>query len=295
MTSILVCGSLAFDDIGFFDQRLAADTRNVKLTRLYRAFGGCAMNIAYNLKHLGDEPLPFVYVGDDYEPEYQAHLTRLAISERGVRRVPDALSSRGIVLTDNQGAQFTAFYPGPSLQDDHAQTLKKLQGEVDFEAAVIAPDVPEKMLAAANQLRQIPVRLWCPGQYAELLERPQIETLVAFANLLIVNAHEWQTLCRQCDELELRSSVDTLIVTDGPNPITLYCSLGSEQVRPQARSLVNVPPIPDEKQVDPTGCGDAFAAGYLHYQLAGEPPASATGKAIEQAAACMAQRGCQNH
>ena len=111
MTSILVCGSLAFDDIGFFDQRLAADTRNVKLTRLYRAFGGCAMNIAYNLKHLGDEPLPFVYVGDDYEPEYQAHLTRLAISQRGVRRVPDALSSRGIVLTDNQGAQFTAFIP----------------------------------------------------------------------------------------------------------------------------------------------------------------------------------------
>ena len=98
MTSILVCGSLAFDDIGFFDQRLSADTRNVKLTRLYRAFGGCAMNIAYNLKRLGDEPLPFAYVGDDYVPEYQAHLLRLEISQKGIRKVPDTLSSRGIVL-----------------------------------------------------------------------------------------------------------------------------------------------------------------------------------------------------
>ncbi|MFB3104060.1 MAG: PfkB family carbohydrate kinase [Pseudomonadales bacterium] len=287
MTSILVCGSLAFDDIGFFDQRLSADTRNVKLTRLYRAFGGCAMNIAYNLKRLGDEPLPFAYVGDDYVPEYQAHLLRLEISQRGIRKVPDTLSSRGIVLTDTDGAQFTAFYPGPSLQDDHARELQKLRAEINFEAVAIAPDVPEKMLTAAHQLEQIPVRLWCPGQYVELLDRQQVETLVAFANLLIVNAHEWQTLCGQCDELELRSSVDTLIITDGPNPITLHQNLESEQV--------HVPPIADEQQVDPTGCGDAFAAAYLHYQLAQKSPAFAARKAIEQAAACMAQRGCQNH
>lgn len=291
MTSILVCGSLAFDDIGFFDQRLTADIRNVKLTRLYRTFGGCAINIAYNLKHLGDDPLPFVTVGDDYAPEYQAHLTRLAISQRGIRIVPDALSSRGIVLTDNEGAQFTAFYPGPPVPDDHAQELEKLTTEFDFEAAVIAPDVPEKMLTAANQLAQIPIRLWCPGQYAELLDRRQVETLVTFANLLIVNAHEWQTLCQQCDELELRSAVDTLLVTDGPNPITLYYPLRCEQVHTQ----VQVPPIPPERQVDPTGCGDAFAAAYLHYQLAGEPPTSAAELATERAAACMAQRGCQNH
>ncbi len=287
MTSILVCGSLAFDDIGFFDQRLDADIRNVKLTRLYRAFGGCAMNIAYNLKRLGDDPLPFAYVGDDYVPEYQAHLTRLEISERGIVKVPDTLSSRGIVLTDQEGAQFTAFYPGPSLQDDHAHKLHRLRTEIDFDAAAIAPDVPEKMLTAAQQLAQIPVRLWCPGQYTEILERQQIDTLMAFANLLIVNAHEWQTLCRQFAEAELRAQVATLIITDGANPVTLHHNNSSTQV--------NVPRISEDRQVDPTGCGDAFAAAYLHYQLAKASPTSATEYAIQQAARCMAQRGCQNH
>ena len=245
------------------------------------------MNIAYNLKRLGDNPLPFVYVGDDYAPDYEAHLKRLEISQRGIVRVPNGLSSRGIVLTGDEGAQFTAFYPGPSLQGDHAMELKKLRMEIDFEAAAVAPDVVEKMLTAAQQLEHIPVRLWCPGQYTELLNRHQIETLVAFANLLIVNAHEWRVLCRRFDESELRSRVATLIVTDGPNPITLHQHLHSRQVQ--------VPVIAGARQVDPTGCGDAFAAAYLHYQLAGESSVHAAEKAIELAAACMAKRGSQNH
>src|SRR5690606_12096037 len=73
----LICGSLAFDTImlfeGRFSEALLADQLhkiNVSflVPGLRREFGGCAGNIAYNLKLLGGEPLIMATIGQDGEP-----------------------------------------------------------------------------------------------------------------------------------------------------------------------------------------------------------------------------------
>ena len=83
MTS-LICGSLAFDTImsfhGRFSEALLADQLhkiNVAflVPGIRREYGGCAGNIAYNLKLLGGDPLIMATIGQDGAP----YLERLNI------------------------------------------------------------------------------------------------------------------------------------------------------------------------------------------------------------------------
>src|SRR6202050_5757407 len=73
----LICGSLAFDTIMVFADRVAIHILPDKIhvlnvsflvPQMRREFGGCAGNIAYNLKLLGDVGLPMATVGRDFAP-----------------------------------------------------------------------------------------------------------------------------------------------------------------------------------------------------------------------------------
>ena len=82
MPAALICGSLAYDTIMVFQDQFKnhilpdkVHILNVSflVPRMRREFGGCAGNIAYNLKLLGGKPLPMATVG------------------RGLRALPRAL------------------------------------------------------------------------------------------------------------------------------------------------------------------------------------------------------------
>ena len=51
-----------------------------------REFGGCAGNIAYNLKLLGEDPLVMATVGEDIQP-YLTRFEGLGIGTRWLRRM----------------------------------------------------------------------------------------------------------------------------------------------------------------------------------------------------------------
>ena len=114
MGSILVTGTLAYDEICFHADDWSETTRNVKLTRIESGYGGCAMNIAYNLQKLKVIPLPVVHAGVlDYD-DYARHLARLNITNAGVIPVADARCSRAIVFTGPDGTQTTRVLSGSS-------------------------------------------------------------------------------------------------------------------------------------------------------------------------------------
>ncbi len=284
MARILICGTLAYDDIGAFGTPFGVGARNVKLDTLYRGFGGCAMNIAYNLAGLGHQPVPFVYAGDDYSGDYARHVAAAGISEAGIFRISDVPSARGIVLTGSDGAQFTAFYPGPSGLDRCRADLQVLTDQ-QFDAAILAPDLPEKMAACAAAVARVPLRLWCPGQYAELLTREQIEAVAGHCQLLVANRHEWEALCRHVDPADLVDGGVRAIVTHGPDPV---------EILPEARR-VPVPPLTSGAAVDPTGCGDAFVAGLVSALLTSAGIEAAVAAGIRLAGCCIRWQGAQRH
>src|SRR5690606_41631616 len=78
--SALICGSLAYDTIMVFPDQFKnhilpdkVHSLNVSflVPRMRREFGGCAGNIAYQLKLLGGDPVPLANVGRDFGPYRQ--------------------------------------------------------------------------------------------------------------------------------------------------------------------------------------------------------------------------------
>jgi len=76
-----------------------------------REFGGCAGNIAYNLKLLGGEPLIMATVGQDSAP-YLERFEQLGISRKCIRVIDTSFTAQCFVTTDAGGNQINAFHPG---------------------------------------------------------------------------------------------------------------------------------------------------------------------------------------
>jgi len=285
MARILVCGTLAWDLIGSFDTALEPGTRNVKLDRLDESFGGCAMNIAYNLRLLGADVVPLAYVGDDYEPHYAEHVRRHGISEAGLVAEAGSRCARGMVFTGRDGAQFTAFYPGPTGLGRVAEDLRRLRDHGPVDAAILAPDLPEKTRLCARGLAGVPLRVWCPGQYAEHLARQDLLELLAAVDLIVVNRHEWQALRARIEPRDLPPRPARLVVTQGAQPVLVL----PDRVR------VGVPSVAPAEQRDPTGCGDAFVAGLTGALVGGSAIGAAVRAGIELAARCLRCPGAQSH
>jgi adenosine kinase len=119
MTS-LICGSLAFDTImsfgGRFSEALLADQLhkiNVAflVPGIRREFGGCAGNIAYNLKLLNGDPLIMATIGQDSAP-YIDRLDKLGISRRCIKLIDSSYTAQAFITTDIDSNQITAFHPG---------------------------------------------------------------------------------------------------------------------------------------------------------------------------------------
>ena len=86
--SALICGSMAYDTIMVFHDKFKNHILPEKVHMLNvsflvpairREFGGCAGNIAYNLKLLGEQPKIMATVGHDFEP-YAQWLSQCKIS-----------------------------------------------------------------------------------------------------------------------------------------------------------------------------------------------------------------------
>ena len=98
----LICGSLAYDTIMVFPDRFARHilpeqthvlSVSFQITEMRREWGGCAGNIAYNLKALGGEPVVMATIGAD-GAAYRERLEGLGIAIDGVRTLPQMFTAQ---------------------------------------------------------------------------------------------------------------------------------------------------------------------------------------------------------
>src|ERR671927_42818 len=120
MKKILVTGSIAYDTIMVFPDRfrnhLLPDQLHILnvcfLTpQMRREFGGCAGNIAYNLRLLGEDPLLMATVGEDIGP-YLERLRGLGIDASHLKRIAGQFTAQAFITTDLDDNQIIAFHPG---------------------------------------------------------------------------------------------------------------------------------------------------------------------------------------
>ncbi|MGH0038170.1 MAG: carbohydrate kinase family protein [Myxococcota bacterium] len=259
---VLVTGSIAFDHIMVFEDRFRNHILPDKVHMLNVAFlvptmerrwGGCAANIAFNLKRLGGDPIVLGTAGKDFGP-YTDWLDRHQIRRDHIHVLDDAYTAQAFITTDLDDNQITAFHPG-AMDRAHEAPVDGV-GD-DFSVGIVGPNGKQAMQEHARALKERGVACVVdPGQGLPMFDGGEILELMDGAALYVVNDYEWALTQERTglDEEEVVARADALIVTRG--------ELGSLLVTPEGR--VEIPAVKAEQVVDPTGCGDAYRAGLLY-------------------------------
>jgi adenosine kinase len=288
----LICGSIAYDNIMVFRGRFRdhilpeqIHILNVSflVPELRREFGGCAGNIAYNLKLLGTDPLVMATVGED-ALMYVERLERLGIAPECVRRVPGTLTAQAFITTDLDDNQITAFHPG-AMNHSH---LNSITPDLDAKLAIVAPDGREGMLQHARELAGLGIPfIFDPGQGLPMFSGDELLSFVDQATYVTVNDYEGRLLEERTGRKleELASGLEALILTRGAEGSIIYAN----------GDRFDIPCVKATELVDPTGCGDAYRAGLLYGIAAGFDWAKTGRLASLMGAFKIASRGGQNH
>ncbi len=288
----LICGSMAYDTIMVFHDRFKnhilpeqIHILNVSflVPDMRREFGGCAGNIAYNLKLLGGEPVIMATVGEDFAP-YAERLRMLDIDAGHIRVIPETYTAQAFITTDLDDNQITAFHPG-AMNSSHVNRVSEAR---NIRLGIVAPDGRQGMLEHAAQFEAAGIPfIFDPGQGLPMFTGEELLEFVRQAQYLALNDYEAKLMQeRTGTSIEaLARQVRALVVTLGPQ--------GSE-IHAGGR-VYRIPPATATAVVDPTGCGDAYRAGLMFGILRGWDWPTTGRLAGLLGAIKIASRGGQNH
>jgi adenosine kinase len=251
--------------------------------QMRREFGGCAGNIAYNLKLLGGDPLPMATVGEDFAP-YRDWLDKHGIDRQHITEVPGAYTGQAFITTDLDDNQITAFHPG-AMGESHRNSVADVEA-VDI--GIVAPDGRDGMLQHAREFAEAGVPfIFDPGQGMPLFGREELLDFIEQATWITVNDYEIEMLQARTELSagDIAKRVEALIVTRGGKGSSVYT--GGHRI--------DIPAVKPAAVNDPTGCGDAYRAGLL-YGLLHELDWPTTGRiAALLGALKIEHHGTQNH
>jgi adenosine kinase len=289
----LICGSVAYDTILQFPDRFKSHILPDKIHILNvsflvpdmrREFGGCAANIAYSLKLLGDEGVAMATAGDDFAP-YRERMIGQGLAVDRIRTVSGTFTAQAFITTDLDDNQITAFHPG-AMQ--HAHLNKVADAGSGIALGIVAPDGRQAMIEHAAQFAaaKIPF-IFDPGQGMPMFGAEELKTFISQARWVAVNDYEWGMLQQKTGFTvsDVTSQVEALVITRGADGSEIYV---------EGRKIT-VPCVQPRAVVDPTGCGDAYRAGLIHGLLRGLDW-EATGRVASLMGAIKIEsRGPQNH
>jgi adenosine kinase len=288
----LICGSLAFDTIMVFPDRFGRHilphqvhmlSVSFQIGQMRREWGGCAGNIAYNLKAISGDPVVMATLGDDGAP-YRDRLARLGISADGVRTVPGTYTAQAYIITDLDDNQITAFHPG-AMNCSHENGVADVS---DIGLGIVAPDGRDGMRAHVEQFANAGIPfVFDPGQGLPLFSGPELIEMIDAATYLAVNDYEAELLAERTGlaQEDLARRVEAMVVTQGADGSRIHAD----------GRVLQIPPVAPTALVDPTGCGDAYRAGLL-YGIARQWDWERTGRlAAILGSVKIASQGGQNH
>lgn len=282
---------MAFDTIMVFEgqfkdhilpEHVHALSVSFLVPSMRKEYGGCAGNIAYNLRLLDGQPVPAATVGVD-AGDYLERMQANGVDTRWVKVVPDTFTAQCFITTDTSDNQITAFHPGAmSFSNDNDWS------DAPGVWGIVAPDAKDGMFANAERFKQrgIPF-IFDLGQAMPLFDGADLERMLTMAQVLTVNDYEAHVVEQRTGRTmsDIARGLQAVIVTRGAEGSTLLTD-GTE---------THIPPVVADAVVDPTGCGDAYRAGLLYGLTLGWGWADCARLASVLGALKIAHRGPQNH
>jgi adenosine kinase len=288
----LICGSMAYDTIMVFPDQFKNHILPDKVHILNvsflvpvmrREYGGCAGNIAYNLKLLQEEPLIMATVGHDFEP-YAQWLSQRGIATRYIQVLDDHYTGQAYITTDVDDNQITAFHPG-AMSFSHYNTVPENEAIC---IGIVSPDGKQGMQEHAEQFVEqgIPF-IFDPGQGMPMFNAEELLHFLDLATYATFNDYESE-LVQERTGLSLEqiaTKVEALIITLGSKGSKIYTQ----------GQCIDIPSVEVKQVLDPTGCGDAYRAGLL-FGLMNEYDWDVTGRIASLLGGIKIEHhGTQNH
>jgi len=227
----LITGSMAYDTIMVFEDQfknhiLPEQTHILNVSffvpTMTRHLGGCAGNIAYNLKLLGGDPVIMATVGEDFGPYYR-YLEEQNISSEHVVTIDDTFTAQCFIVTDADNNQINAFHPG-AMNFAHNN---KISDAKDIDLGIVGPDGRDAMIEHAQQFAELKIPfIFDPGQGLPMFSGDELLVFLEQANYAIFNDYESQLLLEKTGLTleQLAQKVETLIVTRGGEGSEIYHS-----------------------------------------------------------------------
>ena len=290
--SVVVCGSLAYDNLMEFDGKfgdyILPDQIHIlsvafNVPRLRKEFGGCAGNIGYNLKLLGIEPIITATVGQDFDV-YGSWLEKNGISKDAIKIIDHMYTAQCFITTDSNNNQLTSFHPG-AMDEGHKNPVSPTD---NIQMAIIAPDGKQSTIEHAEQLHELSIPImYDPGQGLPMFNKDEIEKIIELSDWIILNEYEANLISEITGKQlkDIARNLKATVVTKGNKGSEIF--VDDEQIF--------IEPIKAIKDLDPTGCGDAYRAGLI-YGICNQMSWQQSGKMGSMMGSIkVASHGTQNH
>ena len=270
MRNIAVTGSVATDNLMTFKGRLAELILPEQIQRLSLSFlvdsldiraGGVAVNICFGMAQFGLRPLLVAAVGLDWE-EDRARLDGLGVDTSALHVSTSRPTARFFCTTDQDQNQIASFFPGAMSEASEIALAPVAEAAGGLDLVLVSPNDPAAMLRHTDDARSLGVAFAAdPSQQLAILDGDQIRSLVSGARFLLANDYEMALIESKTgwSHDDVLGETEVCVVTRGASGCSIEA--GGERW--------DVPAVPVEREVDPTGVGDAFRAGFLTGQARG--------------------------
>lgn len=264
---ILVLGSIAYDYImqfeGDFNDYLITDRAkkvfNIAVMPSSKTinFGGTSGNISYNLAQINGSTVVITAVGKDFKDlGYEQHLIQYPNIKFAGVVYNNLYTASCYIVNDKNHNQMIIFHQGAM---ENCPKIKLKEKGISKDTIKIATVSPDNYLAMVNWARELDALgipfILDPGPVTPAFITEVLQEVVPKAKLLIGNEYEISMI-----QDKLKVDLDgllklnpTLVTTRGVKGSVLYDNGQTHEI----------PIVPPEKFMDPTGAGDGYRAGLL--------------------------------
>jgi adenosine kinase len=233
-------------------------------------YGGCSVNIAYNLCRLGIVTMPIMRVGDDYEKiGFKDFLYKAGIPMDALTVVPNERTSICYLLQNNQGQHITLFYPGAMNGNFAAPMDDCIFKNTRLGVMTVGSRADNEEFFKMCVRYKLPLVFSMKGDM-DAFPKDFLRSLLFYCRIIFTNECE-----RQAIEEIFNESI--LILLDKGNAEIIVTTFGRDGSRCYSRTRSGIKedfvPICDlGPPKDTTGSGDAYVSGFLYGYLKKKVP-----------------------
>lgn len=254
-------------------------------------YGGCSVNIAYELCKLGVVSMPLIRVGRDYETiGFKKFLEEAKVPTNGVSIIEEDITGYCYLLQDNNNEHITIFYPGAMDKKYASGFNEELFKDVKLGVITVASIDDNIDFFKKCKKYNIPIVFGMKDDM-EAFPKDFLKDILKESKIIFTNEVECEIIKKingisDIKDLFIDVKVDILVTTLGADGSICYIRKGKNIIekRIEAIRITNV--------VDASGGGDAYMSGFLYGYIKGFEPEDCCRLGTITASYIIQKEGC---